>query len=104
MIHPKGYRLIVQPDDVEMTTQSGVIIVTDEKLEKAGQMRGTLVAVGGLCWEDSEPYAEIGDWVLYARYAGKNLEDPVTRERYVILNDTDILAVIDRPEEDSNDG
>jgi co-chaperonin GroES (HSP10) len=98
MIHPQGYRVIVKPDDIETVTPAGVIVVTDEKLEKAGQMRGTLVAIGKDCWEGHEPYAKIGDWVLYSRYAGKVIEDPVTRERYFILNDEDILATIDREE------
>lgn len=96
MIHPRGYRLIVRPDELETQTAAGILIVTDEKLEKAGQMRGTLVSVGSRCWEGTDPYAQIGDWVLYSRYAGKNLEDPETREQYVILNDEDILAVLDR--------
>lgn len=101
-IHPKGRRVLIKPDPIEEETESGIIVVTDKKLEKAGQMRGTVADFGDLAWkgfegdEDEEPWAQIGDWILYSRYAGKTVEDPITEEDYVILNDEDVLAVLDR--------
>ena len=100
-IHPKGRRVLVKADDLETVTPAGIVVVTDEKLERAGQMRGTLVAAGDLAFKGfvegkETPWANIGDWVLYARYAGKRVDDPVTEEEYIILNDEDILATLDR--------
>ena len=94
-IAPVGYRVLVKADDIERTTASGIIFVLDEKLEKAGQRRGTIVAVGDLAWNWCEnPWAKVGDKVIYARYSGALLEDPVTKEDYYIMNDEDIVAVL----------
>lgn len=99
-IHPTGYRVIVKPDEIETETASGIVLVQDEKLERAGQQRGTLVAVGKEAWkDDSEPFAEVGDWILYSRYAGRVVEDPITDEQYWIMNDEDVLCVLDREAE-----
>lgn len=97
-IHTKGYRVLVKPDEIEETSEGGIILVQDRKLERAGQVRGTLVQVGELAWSESDkPWAEVGDWVLYARYAGMTLDDPITGEQYHVMNDEDIIAVLDRP-------
>lgn len=96
-IHTKGYRVLVKPDPIEEMSEGGIFLNADKKLERAGQMRGTLVDVGKHAWEEYEtPWAQVGDWVLYARYAGKQIEDPITKEDYHVMNDEDIIAVLDR--------
>lgn len=106
MIKPVGYKILVKPDPIETETDSGIVLVVDEKLERAGQMRGTLVAIGSQAWQafrhvddqgkfrNGKPWATVGDRVVYSRYAGKILEDPENEEDYVILNDEDLVAVI----------
>jgi co-chaperonin GroES (HSP10) len=104
MIHVKGRRVLVKPDSVEMKTKAGIIIAADkmtEKIEQSGQMYGTLVAIGSVAWEDyPEPFAEIGDFVLYSQYAGRVVHDPIDHEGYVVMNDEDIIATLDRPDND----
>lgn len=100
-IHPKGYRILVAPDEIEQVTESGIVLAVDKTLERAAQKKGTLVAVGETAWTDigdGAPWANVGDWVMYAQHAGKTVEDPITKETYLMLNDKDIVAVIDRPE------
>ena len=93
-IEVKGYRLLVKPDIVdEIKTEAGIVIATDRKLEQAAVQRGILHSVGSRCWEGHEPYAAVGDYVIYSKYAGKIIEDPEDNEQYIILNDEDILAV-----------
>ncbi len=41
------------------------------------------------------PWCEVGDIVAFARYAGKQIDDPATHEKYVVLNDEDIVAVLE---------
>lgn len=100
-IQVKGRRLLVKPD--EITTKVGMFeIPTDKKLERAGQMRGTIVSVGHLCWKDfsdETPWCKEGDWVQYVRYAGATIEDPVTKIDYHVMNDEDVVAVLRRGEE-----
>ena len=90
----KGYRLLIKPDMVELKTESGLVIAADRKLEQAAQVRGYIHSVGSKCWDGEEPYAKVGDYVLYSKYAGKVVDDPEDNEQYIILNDEDVLAVI----------
>ena len=98
-IHPKGYRILVKADEIEEETEAGIFIVQDKNMERAAQMKGTLVAVGEYAWDRYDnPWAKVGDCVLYAKHSGKNVEDPVTKENYVIMNDEDLIAVLERGE------
>ena len=92
MIKPLGYRVLVKPDKVEKTYgESKIIIAMDEKLEKGGIQKGLLVDVGEAITIEAEP----GDYVYFARYAGKFVQDPADPEtEYMIMNDTDILGII----------
>lgn len=65
---------------------------------------GRVVAIGPLCWKHADygygtsdwaPWAQIGDKVVFGRYAGKLVEDPVDGEEYMLLNDEDIQSVIE---------
>jgi co-chaperonin GroES (HSP10) len=98
---PVGYRILVKPNQVDETSEGGIILVQDKKLEKAGQMTGTLVAIGNMAWTqygDPTPWANVGDRVLYSRYAGSFIEDPISKVEYKLLNDED-LAMVFPPEE-----
>jgi len=106
MIIPTGHRVLVKKDDIEETTDAGIVIVMDERLEKANQMTGVLVAVGSQAWKayrtvdsngierNGEPWAYVGDKVVFSKFAGFDLEDPETKETLTIMNDDDIGAVL----------
>lgn len=99
-LHPKGYRILVRPDEIEETTEGGIILAVDKTLERAAQKKGTLVAIGETAWKDlgdGEPWAKVGDWVMYAQHAGRTVEDPIAKTTYLMLNDKDLVAVIERP-------
>jgi len=99
MIKPAGHRVLLKADPIETVSKGGIIVVAsteEEKLERAAQTNGTLVQTGQAAWEDyNAPWASVGDRVSYIRHAGKWINDPVTGEEYVILNDIDILAIIE---------
>lgn len=111
MIQVKGFRIIVKPDEVVKETDSGIVLATDEKLEKTGIQRGILVAVGDQAWSayrnvdengnevNGRPWAQPGDYVLFAKWSGRFVYDPFEPEEdkqneYLIMNDDDILAVL----------
>jgi co-chaperonin GroES (HSP10) len=93
-----GYTLIVKPEEIEELTDWGFDLKVDKGLEEAAQMRGEIVSIGEHCWKafgkdfTGEPWAKIGDRVIYA--AGKFIDDPETGERFMIMLDDDIRAVI----------
>lgn len=106
MIIPTGYRILVKPDDIEKVTKSGIVLVTDEKLERVAQHVGTIVSVGRQAWKafskkyDGQPWASVGDRIIYSKYAGKFVKDPETNEQFVILNDEDVVAIVTGEEDD----
>jgi co-chaperonin GroES (HSP10) len=101
-IHVKGRRVLVLPDEIEETTEGGIIIAQDKKLERSGIMKGTVVSIGHLAWKDftdETSWAEIGDWVLYAPYSGQRIKDPITKQFYVVMNDEDVIGTLTRSPE-----
>lgn len=91
----KGYRLLVKPDEIETTTEGGIVVVMDEDKAKIAQMYGKVVQVGSECWHDfkDKQWCKEGDRVAWSKFAGKFITDPETAEEYVILNDEDVLVV-----------
>lgn len=101
-----GYRVMIKPDETEKYTESGLQIVTDEKLDKFNQQVGTIVSIGPQAWTDvanGTPWAGVGDRVVYAKYGASWIVDPETQDpitgkgdEYVLLADEDILCILEK--------
>jgi len=95
-IIPAGHRVIVQPDDVNEKTESGIIIAHENKNRtENAQISGVIKEIGPSAWKDfsgGEPWASVGDRVLFASNAGY----VITCEdiKYRVMNDEDITAII----------
>lgn len=106
MLKPAGYRVLIKADPVEEKSKGGIITVTpdNEKMEKAGNVKGVVKDIGPLAFKafapnhTGEPWCTAGDWVVYAKYAGKTIIDPYSDEEYIICNDEDVVAVITEEE------
>ena len=100
---PCGHRLVVKPFKLEEVDEvyqraklSGLQIVRpNEKREDASVDKGIVLAVGPTCWPDEAPWCKVGDTILFAKFAPKFVEDPVTKESIGILNDLDVVAVLE---------
>jgi len=92
-IRPLGDRVLVKPID-EPEKKKGGIIIPDTAKEKPQQ--GEVVAVGkGRILESGERVAlevKKGDKVLFRRYSGTEIN--IEEEKYLILGESDILAMI----------
>ncbi len=87
-IKPLADRIIVKPNDVESKTASGIII-PDTAKEKP--QKGEVVAVGG--GKKDEPMTcNVGDIVLYGKYAGTEIT--IDNETYLIMRESDVFAII----------
>ena len=92
-IQPLADRVVVQAlEDTEQ--MRGGLYIPDTAKEKP--MQGTIVALGpGKLSEENEriaPDVEVGQTVLYGKYSGTEVS--VDGEDYLILRESDILAVI----------
>ena len=100
---PTGWRLIVLPFKMDERTKGGIIMneSTLEKQQVASQC-GNVIAMGDACYVDKErypngPWCAVGDWVVFARYAGSRIEIDGGEVR--LLNEDEILATIKNPED-----
>ncbi|MFA5340554.1 MAG: co-chaperone GroES family protein [Clostridia bacterium] len=101
MIVPSGHRVLVTPDTVDEKQGSIYLAVETKERRQNEQVMGTIVAIGKTAWlafDKGEPWAEVGQRVFYARNGGWLITDPDTKEKFVLLNDEDICATIEKGE------
>ncbi|HHV03706.1 MAG: co-chaperone GroES [Bacteroidales bacterium] len=87
-IKPLADRVVVQPQEAETKTASGLYI-PDTAKEKP--QRGKIVAVGSGKKDEPMELKE-GDMVLYGKYAGTEIN--FDGEEYLIMRQSDVLAII----------
>ncbi len=87
-IKPLGDRVVVQPAKAEEKTSSGIILPNSSQ-EKPNN--GVVVAVSDST-DDNKLTVKVGDSIIYGSYAGTEIE--VDGANYLIMSETDILAVI----------
>ena len=100
---PTGWRLLVLPFKKKEKTKGGVILAEDtlERQQVASQV-GLVMAMGSQCYKDKErypegPWCKAKDWIMFARYAGSRIKIEGGEMR--LLNDDEVLATIDSPED-----
>jgi len=87
-IQPLSDRVLVEPQEAETKTASGIYI-PDSAKEKPQQ--GKVVAVGKGN-KDHDMTVKVGDNVLYGKYSGSELK--YEGNDYLIMREDDILAII----------
>ena len=98
---PSGWRLLVLPFTPKEKTKGGILF-SQEQLDKAriATTCGYVLKMGDLAYKDKEkfgkPWCKVGDWVMFARYAGARL--PIEGGEVRILNDDEVLGTIGDPE------
>ena len=93
-VKPLDDRILVEQSEAEEVTAGGIVL-PDAAQEKP--QRGKVIAVGPGRMLDSgergKPSVKVGDEVFYGKYAGSDVE--VDGNKYVILKESDILAIIE---------
>jgi chaperonin GroES len=94
-LKPLGDRLVVEPQEKEERTASGIIL---PETAKEKPQEGTVLAAGpGRMDEDGDRIAmdvKVGDVVLYAKYAGTEVK--INDKKLLILKESDILAIVEK--------
>jgi co-chaperonin GroES (HSP10) len=100
---PTGWRIVILPYK-GATKSKGGIVLADKTLERQQltTVCGYVLAVGDLAYADTVKFpngawCKKGDWVVFGRYAGARL--PIDGGEIRILNDDEILARINDPED-----
>ena len=93
-IRPLGEKVLVRRLEAEEMTRGGIVL-PDAAKEKP--QKGTVIAVGDGKLLDDGKRAKFqvakGDKVIFTSYAGTDIK--VDGEEYLLMNESDILAILD---------
>jgi len=92
-IRPLDDRVVVQPFEAEERTRGGIVL-PDTAREKPQQGKVIATGPGKLLEKTGERgkmSLKVGDAVFYGKYSGTEIE--LDGEKYVILRESDVLAV-----------
>ena len=97
---PVGCRLLIKPRLPKEKTDGGLYLMQDtQQAQENVTAVGTILAMGTGAYQDRETgdpwkgnYPKIGDTVIYGKWAGQKIT--ADDEKYVILNDEDITAIV----------
>ena len=98
---PTGWRMLVLPFKMNEKTKGGVLLGQETiERQQVGSQCGNVLAMGPDCYSDKDrftqgPWCKVGDWVVFARYAGSRIEIEGGEVR--LLNDDEVLATVQDP-------
>jgi len=94
-VKPLDDRVLVKQKEAEEKTAGGIVL---PDTAKERPQRGTVMAVGPGKLLDSGQRGKMslkkGDEVFYAKYSGAEIK--IDAKEYVILKETDVLAVVEK--------
>ena len=97
-IIPVEYKVLIQPDVVEDKSAGGMYLPESARERQQYAMdRGTILAIGnGFFQELPGPRPEVGDKVVYSKYAGSVITITIDGKRTDcrLCNDKDICAIL----------
>lgn len=101
MIKVPGCRVLLKPltieevDDVfKSAKKSGILLLEqDERKQQIHVDKGVVLQIGPSTNADYTAGVEVGDTIGFAKYGGKYIEDPDTKETFLIINDDEIVCI-----------
>lgn len=97
-ITPVGYSLVVEPEQIEEKTASGIIRFTPQEFEREmmRQTDGIVLAIGAMAFSDEkEARCKPGDRIVMRAYAGM-MRKGVDDKTYRIIADTEVIGILEK--------
>lgn len=89
---PLGDRVVLKQLEAEETTKSGIVL-PGQAQEKPQQAEVIAVGPGGTVdGKEVKMEVEVGDKVIYSKYAGTEVK--MDGEEYIVVRQNDILAIV----------
>ena len=90
---PLGDRVVLKQLEAEETTKSGIVL-PGQAQEKPQQADVIAVGPGGVVeGKEVKMEVEVGNKVIYSKYAGTEVK--LDGEEYIIVKQNDILAIVE---------
>ena len=99
---PTGWRILVLPFKQKEKTKGGIILAEDTiERSQVASTCGLVLDMGPHCYDKERypegPWCKKGDWIIFARYAGSRIK--IDGGEIRLLNDDEILATVENPED-----
>ena len=93
-LQPLGANILVEPEEAEEKTASGIVIAPTASKEKPQQGKVVKLGTGGTDSDGNKITfnVKVGDKVLFKKYAPDEFE--VSGKTYLIMSENDILAKV----------
>ena len=92
-VKPLGDRVVIKNVEIEETTKSGIVLPGAAK-EKPQLAEVLAVGPGGLVdGKEVKMYVEVGQKVIYSKYAGTEVK--IDGQELIIVRQNDILATVE---------
>ena len=89
---PLGNKIVLKQLEAEEATKSGIVLPGQAK-EKPQEAEVIAVGPGGnIDGKEVVMQVNVGDKVIYSKYAGTDVE--LDKEEYIIVKQSDILAIV----------
>ena len=99
---PTGWRMVVLPFKMAEKTKAGLFLAQDTlERQQVASTCGLVLAMGPHCYDKQKfpegPWCKEQQWVMFARYAGSRIK--IEGGEIRLLNDDEVLATIENPED-----
>ncbi|MBR3905679.1 MAG: co-chaperone GroES [Clostridia bacterium] len=92
-VKPLGDRVVIKNVEIEETTKSGIVLPGAAK-EKPQLAEVLAVGPGGMVdGKEVKMYVEVGQKVIYSKYAGTEVK--LDGKEMIIVRQNDILAIVE---------
>ena len=107
MIKVPSFRILVKPSKLEeidsvyaQAKRAGIMLSDhdDMKAQRKGVDQGVVVSLGPTAFKDygDAAWCSVGDTIVYAKYSGMIVKDPDNGEDFLVINDEDVVAIIEK--------
>ena len=107
---PMGWKLLVRPRRAKKMSAGGLILVDETSdAEEAMIYIGQVLAIGeaafktktqgGIDLSSWDYVPEVGDWIVYAPFAGQKMRVKGDDSIILLLNDTEVQGLVDNPDD-----
>jgi co-chaperonin GroES (HSP10) len=100
---PTGWRIAILPYRGAEKSKGGIVLAEEtQRKTQLATVCGYVLKMGDLAYADegkfpAGPWCKKGDWIIFGRYAGARI--PIDGGEIRLLNDDEVLAVVNSPED-----